>query len=79
MVSCNFCRKKVWYEPSFSSTFARKTFSTYRCTKCKLWLVIQKHTNPITKETIVKVNTEPFKDEVGAKRPSKLLLRSISR
>ena len=74
MVSCLFCRKKIFHERAFSNTFAKNTFNVYRCTNCKLWFRIQK-VKTVESEGVIDVKTVPFRkgDEVGMKRPARLL------
>ncbi len=77
MVSCFFCRKRIFHERAFSNTFAKNTFNVYRCKNCKLWFRLQK-IKTVESEEVIDVKTAPFKkgDEVGQKPPAKLLIAS---
>ncbi len=53
MVSCLFCRKRVWYRRDMSNPFARnseKTY-TYECTNCKVILIVKNESDRKTRGT----------------------------
>jgi len=43
MVSCIFCRKRVWYRRDLSNPFARNSEKThaYECPNCKILLIVK--------------------------------------
>ncbi len=43
MVSCLYCRRKVWYRRDLSNPFARNKERTYayECTNCKILIIIK--------------------------------------
>ncbi|GIU72536.1 MAG: hypothetical protein KatS3mg003_2015 [Candidatus Nitrosocaldaceae archaeon] len=43
MVSCLYCRRKVWYRRDLSNPFARNKERThaYECTNCKIIIIIK--------------------------------------
>ncbi len=77
MVSCFFCRRRIFHERAFSNTFAKNAFNVYRCKNCKLWFRVQK-IKTVESEVVIDVKAAPFKkgDEVGSNPPAKLLIAS---
>lgn len=53
MVSCLFCRKKVWYRRGLSNPFSRNSEKTYvyECSNCKILLVVKNESDRKTRGT----------------------------
>lgn len=53
MVSCMYCRKRIWYRRDMSNPFARNSEKTYayECTNCKILLMVKNESDRKTRGT----------------------------
>ncbi len=68
MVSCPFCRKKIWHQKRLSNTFKQGTFTVYWCGNCKLFIKIIKEKLEHSPHEVVEITTEAYNPK-GRKQP----------